>query len=90
MKRIEVIFSQALEDEILTAIAPIPEAAHYSIIPDVRGKGFTVPKMGDAVWPGINEILVIYCDDAAVPKIEKAVVAVRDTSPNEGVAFFAM
>jgi hypothetical protein len=89
MKRVEVIFSQALEDEILTALAPIPEAARYSIIPNVRGRGYTIPKMGDAIWPGINEILIIYCSDAGAKAIEKAVGLVRDESPNEGVAFFA-
>ncbi len=89
MKRVEVIFSQALEDEILSAIAPIPEAAHYTIIPNVRGKGYTVPKMGDAIWPGINEILIVYCSDAGAKAIEHEVSKVREASPNEGVAFFS-
>ena len=44
MKRIEIIFSQSLEEDVFASLAHIPEAARFSIIPGVRGKGYSVPK----------------------------------------------
>ncbi|HPO03156.1 hypothetical protein K7J14_06010 [Treponema zuelzerae] len=91
MKRIEIIFSQSLEEDVFASLAHIPEAARFSIIPGVRGKGYSVPKMGDAVWPGENTMMIIWCEsDAAAAEIEKAVVSVREKYPDEGVACFMM
>ena len=90
LRRVEIMYSQALVEDILGAISKIEGAQHYSIIPGVRGKGYSVPKMGDAVWPEINELMIIYCDEKTVADIEAAIGKVQKRYPNEGVAFFAM
>ncbi len=91
MKRVEIVFSQSLEEDLFAAFKDIPEAGFFTMIPGVHGKGFSTPKMGDAVWPDLNKIMIIYTDsDAAATAIERAVATVRDKYPAEGCACFVM
>jgi len=91
MKRIEIIFSQAIEEDILDALAPIPEAQFFSLIPGVKGRGYTTPKMGDSIWPEINELMIIYCmNDDAAAAIEAAIKKLQAKYTREGLALFVM
>ncbi len=91
MKRIEIIFSQALEEDVFKALKDIPEAQFFTLIPGVRGKGYTTPKMGDAVWPEENELMIIYCQTArAATEIEGAINRLQKKYTNEGLAIFVM
>jgi len=91
MKRIELIFSQAIEEDILDALKPIPEAQFFSLIPGVKGRGYTTPKMGDSIWPEINELMIIYCmNDGATAAIEAAIKKLQAKYTNEGLAMFIM
>ena len=91
MKRIEIIFNQALEEDILESIKDIPEAQFYTIIPNVKGKGYSNPKMGDSVWPEFNELLFMYVEnEIAVEKIKKAISIVQKKYPKEGLAVFSV
>lgn len=91
MKRIEIIFSQAIEEDILDALKPIPEAQFFSLIPGVKGRGYTTPKMGDSIWPEINSLMIIYCaSDEATAAIEKAIIKLQAKYTREGLAMFVM
>lgn len=91
MKRIEIIFSLALEEDILQALKPIPEAQFFTLIPGVKGRGYSTPKMGDAVWPEENELMIIYCmSSPAAAEIEKAVKKLQLQYTTEGLAMFVM
>jgi len=90
VKRIEIIFSQALEEDILSALSDIPEAQFYTIIPEVWGKGYSTPKMGSPVWPETNEIMIIYCDDAVELKITEPIKELQAKYTREGLACFVM
>lgn len=91
MKRIEIIFSQAIEEDVLDALKPIPEAQFFSLIPGVKGRGYTTPKMGDAIWPEENELMIIYCmNDSAAFEIEEAIKKLQLKYTREGLAFFMM
>ena len=69
MKRIEIIFSQALREDLLewveAASKDLSPKPMYTLIPEVLGKGNSNPKMNDAVWPEVNEIIIIYTDHVA-------------------------
>ncbi|HPX46852.1 MAG: hypothetical protein EWM51_09440 [Treponema sp.] len=89
MKRIDIIFNQALEEDVLAALQAIPEAQFYTLIPNVKGRGWSDPKMGDAVWPEFNELLFIYCEhDAAIDRIKAAITALQKKYTQEGLAIF--
>lgn len=90
MKRIEIIFSQAIEEDILDTLSKVPEAQFYTIIPQVWGKGYSTPKMGSPVWPETNEIMIIYCDDVVEKKITGPLRKLQDKFTREGLAYFVM
>ena len=91
MNRIEIVFSQALEEDVLAALKKIPDALFFTLIPGVKGRGYSTPNMGDSVWPEFNELIIIYCpSDSGAAEIEAAVGRIRKRFPTEGIAFFSM
>jgi hypothetical protein len=90
MKRVEIIFSQSIEDDILESLKDIPAAQFFTLIPGVRGRGYSTPKMGDPVWPEVNELMIIYCDDDSSEEIRERLERVRERYPNEGLAIFML
>lgn len=95
MKRIEIIFSQALEEDLVNWIESAPKDLSpkptYTIIPSVLGKGNSNPKLNDSIWPEVNEILILYTEKDDFQKyIEEGVKKIRNQYPREGIAFFVM
>ncbi len=91
MTRIEIIFSQALEEDVFLAFKKIPEAQCFTLVPGVKGKGYSTPKMGDSVWPEFNELMIIYCpSDSGAKEIEEAVKRIQKRYPTEGIASFTI
>ena len=87
MNRIELIFSQALEEDFV-------EAFHrnmikkYTAIPVAKGPGCSTPKLGDDIWPQLNAMMIVYCDDSDKEKILKIVTEIRKKYLIEGVSCF--
>jgi hypothetical protein len=90
MKRVELIFSQSLEEDVMTMLAPIPGAKFFTLIPGVRGQGNTTPKMGDAVWPQENSLMIIYCEEEDATAIQRVAERIRTAYPDEGCACFVL
>ncbi len=91
MNRIEIIFSQSLEEDLFEAFKDIHEASFFTMIPGVHGKGYSTPKMGDPIWPELNKLMIIYTDsDRATDRIKQGVEQVRQVYPNEGCAIFVL
>ncbi|MBQ8353883.1 MAG: hypothetical protein IJX32_05040 [Spirochaetaceae bacterium] len=95
MKRIEIIFSQALREDLLewieAASKDLSPKPMYTLIPEVLGKGNSNPKMNDAVWPEVNEIIIIYTENDEFQKyVEEGVKKLQEQYPREGIAFFVM
>lgn len=86
--RVELIFSQAVEEDFFDAFRREKVAYHYSKINNVTGAGYSNPKLGDAIWPQLNEMLVIYCAPLSAEKIKEIVDEVREHYPAEGIACF--
>lgn len=49
-----------------------------------------MPKLGDAVWPEENFLMIIYCEDDVVRRIEQAVELVRKKYDHEGIGLFVL
>ncbi len=91
MKRIELIYSEAIQEDILSALQNIPAALFHTIIPGVRGRGYSTPKMGDAIWPGTNALMIIYCpEDGPASEIMAAIAVLQKRFPDEGLAAFCL
>lgn len=90
MRRVEIMAAQAILEDVLEALEHYAVPMHYTIIPAAQGKGNTIPKLGDDVWPEENFVLIIYCDDAILEKIEMAVHLVKKKYDHEGIGYFVI
>jgi len=88
MKRMEIIFSQSIDDDFMNACTEKRVGTYFTKIPDVLGKGCSVPKMGDNVWPQLNTMYIMYCEKEECEQIQEIVVALRAQYPTEGIASF--
>lgn len=87
-KRVELIFSQAVEEDFQQAFKEEKIASKYTKIPNVMGAGFSNPRLGDAVWPELNVMYIIYCSDEDFTKIYAIVEKLREKYMGEGIACF--
>jgi hypothetical protein len=89
MVRIEVFANRSLEENIMEQLDFI-NCHHYSKVPIVYGTGNHDPKQGDAIWPEINFMLIIYCEDEEVDLIKSALKVVKKQFPLEGIRIFVL
>ncbi len=90
MKRIEIIANHSVEEDLMEAFAKAGVARGYTKFPVVHGSGRSDPKVGDAVWPEQNFVLVVYCEADEAAAIEAAVRSVKEGFPDEGIKVFVM
>lgn len=88
LKRVEVIFSAALDEDFVEGFKKNKIGSHFTKISGVTGAGFSNPKLGDAVWPQLNEMLIVYCPKDEAQKIVELAEKIRDKYPMEGIACF--
>jgi hypothetical protein len=90
MRRVEIMAAQAVQEDILDAFQLYEVPEHYTIIPAAHGRGNTNPKLGNGVWPEENCIIIVYCDEVVVQKIELAIELVKRKYDHEGIGFFVL
>ncbi len=88
LKRVEIIFSAALDEDFAEGFKQNKIGAHFTKLSGVTGAGFSNPKLGDSVWPQLNEMLIIYCPKDEAKKITELVESLREKYPMEGIACF--
>jgi hypothetical protein len=86
--RLEIIMSQALEDDFLRELETAIPGGKYTKLSGVHGKGFSVPKLGDAVWPQENTLFILYAAESEEKSITAIVQKLRKEYLGEGVACF--
>jgi len=87
MNRVELIFSQALEEDFIEAFRQ-NMIKNFTELPAVKGQGFSTPKLGDEIWPQLNAMMIVYCSDEDEEKIEKIVAGLRKKYITEGISCF--
>ena len=88
LKRVELIFSAAVDEDFMDGFKKKGIGAHYTKISGVTGAGFSNPKLGDSVWPQLNEMIVVYCSKDEAEKIVDLAKDLREKYPMEGIACF--
>ena len=88
VKRVEIICTQALEEDFMQSFSEKNVAARYTKLPAVMGAGYSNPCLGDAIWPQLNVMFIIYCSEEEVPTIKEIVWDLRDKYRTEGIACF--
>ena len=87
-KRVEIIFSQAVEEDFIAEFKDKGVAAKYTKLANVMGAGFSNPRLGDAIWPQLNMMYIIYCSEDDCNKIIAIVEKLREQYMGEGIACF--
>ncbi len=90
MRRVEIMAAQAILEDVLEALEHYAVPMHYTIIPTVHGKGNTIPKLGDDVWPEENFVLIMYCEEETLERIEMAIQLVKKKYDHEGIGYFVI
>jgi hypothetical protein len=90
MIRIEIIANHSVEENILEALAREKAGKYYTRYPSVFGVGSAGPRMGDAIWPEENFVLVIWCEVEEAQAIGRAVATVKEKFPDEGIKAFGL
>jgi hypothetical protein len=90
MLRIEIVANHSVEENVLEAFAREQVGKYYTKYPGVFGVGSSGPRMGDAVWPEENFALVIWCGEEEARGIARAVAAVKEQFPDEGIKLFGL
>jgi len=90
MKRLEIVANRSVEEDLFQELQSRSVGSCYTRIDDVSGVGNSGPRHGDHVWPEINFMLIIYCDEAEAAGIRAAVNAVKERFVDEGVKLFEL
>ncbi|MBP5283101.1 MAG: hypothetical protein J6Y93_00335 [Treponema sp.] len=86
--RVEIIFSQALEEDFIQLFSERKIACRYTKLRDVMGAGYSNPHLGDAIWPQLNMMYIIYCPEDESKKIIQVVEELREKYMGEGISCF--
>jgi hypothetical protein len=90
MIRVEIIANHSVEENILEAFQAEGVAKYYTKFPTIFGVGSSGPRMGDAIWPEENFAIVVWCEKDEAESIERAIAAVKQQFPDEGIKLFKM
>lgn len=88
LRRVELIFSAAVDEDFMDGFKKNKIGAHFTKLSGVTGAGFSNPKLGDSVWPQLNEMIIVYCSKDEAEKIVDLAKKIRDKYPMEGIACF--
>ena len=92
MKRIEVMLTQAIEGDFMSLYEKACRIAQikckYTKIDNVMGVGNTDPKLGDAIWPQLNVLFILYLEEKYVGIVQNIMNTLHETYVGEGAAAF--
>lgn len=87
-QRLEIIMSQAIEEDFVSAFMKADTGRMFTKLPVVMGRGATDPKMGDAVWPQLNCMYIVVCTKEQAAVVKSIIKRLHQEYPNEGLACF--
>lgn len=83
MKRVELIFDEANESEILMILRQ-SQIEHYTRHHNVTGHGSSGRKLNNAIGPGINNTIILYLEDGQVPPLLRLVRRFKEIAHEGG------
>lgn len=90
LKMVMIVYNEALDMEVMEVLKNCG-LENYTKTTGVYGKGATSgTHMGDDIWPGINNILYIACEEKQAKQIVSCVMNLRKTLGREGIKAFVI
>ena len=86
LQRLEIIMSQSIEEDFVTAFMKEDTGRMFTKLPVVMGRGVTEPKMGDAVWPQLNCMYIVICTQEQAKVVKSIIKGLHQEYPNECLA----
>ncbi len=83
MKRVEIYFDESVENEIMMILRQA-QVENWSRIDNVRGHGTSGSKLGNAVGPGINSVLVVFAEDESAGRVLEGVRRFKQVAADAG------
>ena len=84
-----VVHDRAIDEEIADLLDSL-ELPYYTKWKDVTGVGEKDPHLGDHVWPGLNNVTMVVCEEEKKQKILRSVERLQATFPSVGLRAFAV
>jgi hypothetical protein len=88
VKRLEIIANQSVQENILQSLEARIEDFSYTLIPAVHGKGKNGERLGTAIWPEENCMIICYLPDQQADTAASLVEEVKLLFPQEGIKIF--
>lgn len=90
MKMIMITYNEAMDDEVMDAIAAA-SIKNYTKTNGAFGRGETSgTHMGNDIWPGLNNIIYIACEEKESKELLTRIKALRKDFGKEGVKAFLL
>lgn len=90
MKMVMLTYNEAVDVDVMEVLNSFG-LINYTRAPRMHGKGTTSgTHLGSLVWPGLNNILFVACDDEQANKVVSGIINLRKTLGKEGVKAFVM
>jgi len=83
--RVEIVYNQTLLENIIERFEKYNVGHKYTVIPTVHGKGRLGEKLGNAVWPEENSIMIIFTDLEKAKTIRMIVDEIIKKHPDDGI-----
>ena len=90
MKRLEIIANRSVQEDIIQNLESYIDGFFYTLIPVVHGRGKQQYRLGTAIWPEENCIIITYLDDDIAAEAAELAAAVKAKHPGEGVKVFVV
>jgi nitrogen regulatory protein PII len=90
MKMVMLTYNEVIDIEVMELLNGCG-LANYTKVTRVYGKGTTSgTHLGSQVWPGLNYITYVACDDTQANQVVLGITNLRKTLGKEGVKAFVM
>jgi len=90
MKMVMIAYNEAIDDEVMDIMAGCALKS-YTKLTKVYGSGLmSGTHLGNDIWPGLNNILYVACDDDKAGLLIARVRETRTRLGSEGIKAFAM
>jgi nitrogen regulatory protein PII len=91
MKMVMLTYNEAIDVDVMEVVNGCGLQNYTKVTRVVYGKG-TASKthMGNDVWPGLNYILYVACDDTQADQIVAGIKNLRKSLAKEGLKAFVM